>query len=552
MTIGSTLDVGGSPCETPQQPLVSPQAAPAQNTEPPPVVATEPTAPPPPPPVAVGTWATFVDEVFNSHGFPRLQQWLADGAQVYDRPIPGAPPRPNDVVLLNAFDNEGSNAAQELRGRHAGSGGDKRGSLPRRVLFRLLLAVDVTLRGISQVYVVDNPLSAVLMLLAVALTSPWFLLYSVFGSLCGNLGALYVLRRVNENCLIGLFGYDATLVGNAAMTFIDGGGTAKVFFITMFACFFAGMARCSVGMVLSAAKLPTLTLTFCSVTTLYLNCVGRGFAGLSLSKAPLPSFGSGYGAAFWFEGSFRGIGQVIFADTFAGGILVFLAIGLYSRLGALYSLIGGFIGTFFGVYLSSGVASYTAVRYGLHSYNPALTALALGIQVLLPFNGILDYALPIFGALFSVVGQVAYISILGGAPYHTFPFVFTLFFIFPAIVHNEDRQVKQSASADVVPATAAAPAAAAAATAGPLTVRQTAGAHSTPESGMQRCDVQSFSHDGDDELGGVEMEARAFVGGRSPGGSPSSGFLSRPPPPRVGSLCATSVCVTPHTADHHE
>lgn len=314
-------------------------------------------------------------------------------------------------------------------------GEEKGDPLYLKLCFTVLLVADVVLRSISQVYVVDNPISAVLMLIGVGLSSPWYVLYSVCGSLCGNLGSLYVLRHLGESSLIGLYGYDSTLVANAAFTFVADGATAKVFFITMGACFFAGMARCSVGLVLTHAKLPTLTITFCSVTAFYLNCVGRNFAGLRLANSPLPPLDTIVDGGFYWDSAFRGIGQVIFADTGVGGGLVWLAILLYSRHGACYTLAGSFIGTVFGLYVNDSVASVAAVRYGLQSYNPSLTALALGIQVFLKFKTFLDYLLPLFGAFFVVVGQLAYISVLGGAPYHTFPFVLTLYLILPAILH---------------------------------------------------------------------------------------------------------------------
>jgi len=82
-------------------------------------------------------------------------------------------------------------------------------------LLSFLALCDITLRGISQVFLCDNPVSGLFICAGLACTSPELLAYALIGTVCGTVGAALLATAPAKDVAAGLCGYDGALVGCA-------------------------------------------------------------------------------------------------------------------------------------------------------------------------------------------------------------------------------------------------------------------------------------------------------------------------------------------------
>ena len=87
--------------------------------------------------------------------------------------------------------------------------------------------------------------------------------------------------------------------------------------------------------------------------------------------------------SFWVDAGFRGFGQVFFASDTLPGILIFLAIMLYSRLSSLFGLSATLLGGFWSFFTNTFV---DGIRPGLWGFNTVLTGIAFGGVFFCPVN----------------------------------------------------------------------------------------------------------------------------------------------------------------------
>lgn len=89
---------------------------------------------------------------------------------------------------------------------------------------------------------------------------------------------------------------------------------------------------------------------------------------------------------------FTGLAQIMLLDQPLAGALIAVGLWLANRRAALWALAGGSAGVIVGLLLGDS----TSALLGLHSYNPALAALALSQMRRQPW-------LPLFGILLAIV-----------------------------------------------------------------------------------------------------------------------------------------------------
>lgn len=128
--------------------------------------------------------------------------------------------------------------------------------------------IDYWLRGVSQVFLIDNPITGLLFLAGLALCNGWAALYGALGSAISL--ALAILFHANPaDISAGLFGFSPVLTGIAiGMTFYK---------VNWKSCFWAIAAIVATFFIQGAADvfmepfgLPTLTAPFCVATWLFL------------------------------------------------------------------------------------------------------------------------------------------------------------------------------------------------------------------------------------------------------------------------------------------
>ena len=136
--------------------------------------------------------------------------------------------------------------------------------------------VNYTLRGVGQVVFVNNPLSGLLILIALFIQSPWVGLMSLVGVGAATVTAL-VLKLDRDTTRNGIFGYNGLLVGAALATFSDPsiglgyGGWAIA--VILFASLTTVMLKTLGIWWAKTVNSPPLTLPFCLLTLVCLALV---------------------------------------------------------------------------------------------------------------------------------------------------------------------------------------------------------------------------------------------------------------------------------------
>jgi solute carrier family 14 (urea transporter) len=244
----------------------------------------------------------------------------------------------------------------------------------------LLDFLNYNLRGVGQAIFANNPISGLLILIALFLQSSWVGIMSGVGVMASTLAAI-ALNSDRPSLRNGIFGYNGVLVGAALATFgASGNGTwnpcwiiATIVFSALttllmqtFGLWFIRKANCS-----------PLTLPFVMTTLLFLAIAAwipqPFYTTLVTSPSPLPPFEPING---WrvLASLPIGFGQVFLMDKFVSGLLVLAAVAWYSPTGAVVGILGGVCSTLTALMI--GVCPDTLYA-GLWSYNGVLTAMAI-------------------------------------------------------------------------------------------------------------------------------------------------------------------------------
>jgi len=310
-----------------------------------------------------------------------------------------------------------------------------------------LALCDITLRGISQVFLCDNPVSGLFICAGLACTSPELLAYALIGTVCGTAGAALLATAPAKDIAAGLCGYDGALVGCACWACFEPTlmipnvasnhtHTLPKMVAAVLLSFLAGIVHVGLSNVLFQFALPTFTFAFNVVTISFLISTATGLStSLTLSSLPPPSqppLPLPLTASFFFESSVKGVGQFMFADTIIGSCLIIIGIAVSSRRGALFAWIGASVGCLTGFYLIALPPSrLTALRTGLYGYNSSGACASIGGGVFFDV-GMGTSLLAIVGAMLSVLLQVAFESFfshLYGVSILTFPFIVSTWII---------------------------------------------------------------------------------------------------------------------------
>lgn len=245
--------------------------------------------------------------------------------------------------------------------------------------------LDWSLRGIGQVVFQNNPLSGLIILLALFFNS------AVYGTICilGVVVATAMAMLLNaEKGLIrdGLFGFNGALVALALIAFTSANfraGAVPSLHMTVYIVFAAAMTTIvfqALATLLSPHKVAALTAPFVLVGWLFLFAVLK-FAAIEAGPLAKPISPDQYDAAVayalptWYMGIGNAIGQIFFQDNWISGYLIMIGIAVNSRLSAGMALLGA-AGAALVAVIFGGPEG--AIRDGLFGYNAALTAIALG------------------------------------------------------------------------------------------------------------------------------------------------------------------------------
>lgn len=248
--------------------------------------------------------------------------------------------------------------------------GETEGSVKR---FPFLLA---TMKGISQVLLIENWVTGLLILTAITITSLQLglmaFLSAAIGTLFGRLGG-----GNPSSVERGLYGYNPMLTGMALFLFLEG---PTSWGIALFGAVISAAFTASLMRFLQPAGLPTLTFPYI-VTTWLLMLSSYRFEAFTLTDELVPQNVSHWkleiaGEIHWASAFLDGAGQIFFLQGIAAGLLLFLGIFIADWRMGVYALVGNFIGMV-TAYMLGG--EHTLIDAGLYGYNAILTALAVGV-----------------------------------------------------------------------------------------------------------------------------------------------------------------------------
>ncbi|MEH7223679.1 urea transporter [Bacillus sp. JJ1566] len=240
-------------------------------------------------------------------------------------------------------------------------------------LFSLLTAA---LKGISQVMLIENALSGIIILLAITISSFTLgiiaFLSALIAAIIGKLGGVEE-QTINQ----GLLGYNSVLTGIALTLFLTGPWDWIIALVgaTVTAVFTAAMIHA-----MKIRGIPVLTFPFIILTWFTLLASYR-LKAFHLTPKLVPEDISYWGLDTsgridWPEAAFNGIGQIFFIHSTISGFLLFAAVFLAGwRLG-LYAVLGNVLALLTSYFLGG---AHDPIYMGLYGYNAILTTLAVSV-----------------------------------------------------------------------------------------------------------------------------------------------------------------------------
>ncbi|MFC8151589.1 urea transporter [Bacillus paralicheniformis] len=233
-----------------------------------------------------------------------------------------------------------------------------------------------SLKGISQVILIENVMTGFLILIAITIFSYYLgiiaLLSAIIGTLAGKLGAADE-KIINE----GLLGYNSVLTGMALASFLTG---PYMWLVALIGSAVAAIFTAAMMHFTKRTEVPILTFPFV-ILTWFILLASYKLNGIKLSSALVPQDLTHWklktaGEVNLIDGVFHGIGQVFFLNNTVSGILIFLAVFWAGRKLGLYAVIGNAVAIIIA-FLLGGERSL--ITLGLYGYNAILTILAVSV-----------------------------------------------------------------------------------------------------------------------------------------------------------------------------
>ncbi|WP_318614436.1 urea transporter [Sporosarcina sp. YIM B06819] len=236
--------------------------------------------------------------------------------------------------------------------------------------------IAISLKGFSQVMLMENALSGGIILLGITIHSPLLGLMALISSIVGTLAGHYVgadklaIRQ-------GLYGFNSLLCGIAVMLFLQNDWR---WLIAPIVAISASVLMFHLSKYLARWKIPTLTFPFVVVTWLGLLAtysikglhINPEFVASSPAKWNLPIEGT----PNFFLSLIKGVGEVFIIDSLWAGLLILIALFVAGWRFGVYAVGGTFISWLTALWL--GVDA-ELLNLGLYNYNAVLTMIAVGL-----------------------------------------------------------------------------------------------------------------------------------------------------------------------------
>ena len=299
----------------------------------------------------------------------------------------------------------------------------------------VLAALDSLLRGVGQIALMNNPVTGLLIVVALFTSDSYVGVLTIVGLGVSTLTAR-LLRLDGTRIRAGLFGYNGALVGAALAVFFLPRWDGMTVISVVLCSAMSTIVLVAVSAALGPLKLPPLTLPFNVVAIIFLCST---YSGTRMQRTPAfeeavvvaatARLDSNVGAdsvrnsvTALLNATFRGLAQLFLVDGVVAGILIAIAILVCSPTATAMALAGSALGALVGMALG---ANRIDVYHGLWSFNSYITGIAIGGLFLVPTLGSLLYGL--VAAASAAVAYGALTPMFGrfGAPALTLPFCLT-------------------------------------------------------------------------------------------------------------------------------
>ncbi len=241
---------------------------------------------------------------------------------------------------------------------------------------KFFLLISSSLKGFSQVVLVDNAFSGLLILIGITLHSPFLGLMAFLSSLVGTLTAHYC---GGDRSMIraGIYSFNSVLSGIAVILFLTGDNR---WLIALFAAAIATLSMTLLTKRFAKWGIPVLTIPFVLITWIGLLVayqidvlhIDPGFVTSSPARWNLPAEGT----PTLLVGLIKGIGEVFLIDSLWTGSLILVGLFLAGWRFGVYAIIGTFVSWLTAYFIGVDTQS---LNLGLYNYNAVLTMIAVSL-----------------------------------------------------------------------------------------------------------------------------------------------------------------------------
>lgn len=269
----------------------------------------------------------------------------------------------------------------------------------------MLKFLDRVFRGLSQVMFQNNSLTGFLILIGLAIASPWIAVGAFMGTVISTWAAIY-LRYEKTDIIRGIYGYNGCLVGAAFFALFIPSPFMFVGFVL--ATSFSSVLMFYMAPEYKSMGLPLMTFPFViiswmavitlpmktTVTSIYL-----GLHDISFAKIIL-----------------KNISEVYLVESAIAGLVILFGLLLNSFWPVIFALFGSVVAGGLSLVLELDMDGVSA---GLYGFSAVLTSIALGCTFMRPTWKSAMFAL--VGIILSVLLHVLFIK-MGAVPL-TAPFL---------------------------------------------------------------------------------------------------------------------------------
>jgi len=315
--------------------------------------------------------------------------------------------------------------------------------------------IDISLRGAGQVVFMNNPISGLIIIIALAIFDWRCALFGVLSLLAGTFTAMILHSRGAEGFAShtdGLYGFNAILVGLGIATFCEDAHSDEAMLITQTAVMCVVFGILSSLVMNSLAKwmpTPAFTLPF-NICIMWFFGGTLAYTHMTTDISPrlavkpddvntcIRSLPKGdcdmHNLAGFAVAALQGVCEIFLAGSNVSAVLILVGMAICSPLAAFCCLLGSTVGVWTGLLV--GVDGNMLYK-GLYGFNPALTLTAIGGGIFAPPSlGALVWG--VFGAGVTVFLQGTLSGILApaGLPAFTLPFCIAAVFHIGVGVHK--------------------------------------------------------------------------------------------------------------------